>query len=48
VGDRENEVRAFFRHLGASAGLHPSVADKVSDVIVGPESEDATEDKGSE
>jgi hypothetical protein len=38
VGDKENTVREFFRHLGASAGLHPSVAEKVSDIVVGPES----------
>jgi hypothetical protein len=40
VGDKENTVREFFRHLGASAGLHPSIAEKVSDIVVGPESED--------
>jgi hypothetical protein len=38
VGEKENAVREFFRHLGASTGLHPSVAEKVSDIVVGPES----------
>lgn len=40
MGDRENTVREFFRHLGASTGLHPDVAEKVSDIVVGPESKD--------
>lgn len=43
MGEAENAVRDFFRHVGAATGLHPSVAEKVADVIVGPESTDEKE-----
>jgi hypothetical protein len=44
VGELENVVRDFFRHVGAATGLHPSVADQVADAIVGPQD---TEEKVS-
>jgi hypothetical protein len=43
VGEAENAVREFFRHVGAATGLHPRDAEKVADVIVGPESTDEKE-----
>lgn len=43
--DAAKTVREFFRHLGASAGLHPSVAEKVSDIVVGPESESVKDEE---
>lgn len=40
-------VRKFFRDLAYGAGMHPSVADKVADVIVGPDPK-AAEDEAKE